>query len=103
MFPFLSLPREIRDTIYRMSLHVGTINPHPTSHHSIAWWDKNVPTLGLLAVSKKIRAEARPVFYTTNLWQIVLEPKEQTLFHKGRTVAFPEPYNRFEWGGRSTP
>lgn len=82
MFPFLSLPREIRDTIYRISLYVGLIKPHPTSHDSTTLWGKNVPTLALLAVNKKIRAEARPVFYLTNLWQIAIEPNEQTLFHK---------------------
>ena len=83
MFPFLSLPREIRDTIYRMSLcGVGLMNPHPTSHDSITWRGKNVPSLALLAVNKSIRAEARPVFYLTNLWQIAIEPNEQTLFHK---------------------
>ena len=82
MFPFLSLPREIRNTIYRLSLEVGFIDPHFDSNDYTTLWHNDVPTLALLAVNKRIRAEARPIFYRTNIWQIAIEPNKQTLFHK---------------------
>ena len=82
MFPFLSLPREIRDTIYTLCLFTTTfIIPHPQSYQRATNWGGAFPTLALLSVCKQIRAEARPVFYLKNRWQVALA-KKRTLFHK---------------------
>lgn len=79
MFRFLSLPREIRDQIYRLVLNtISVINPHPTKDESIIQGSGSLPSTALLAVSKQVRAEARPLFYRENTWQLATEPARNT-------------------------
>ncbi|RAR04304.1 hypothetical protein DDE83_007877 [Stemphylium lycopersici] len=73
----MELPSEIRERIYSYALDIGrSIKPHmcDSSHGTdIKFHDDNQPEhngmnafLGLLWVSKKTRAEALPIFYSTN-------------------------------------
>ncbi|KAI9879860.1 MAG: hypothetical protein M1830_006712 [Pleopsidium flavum] len=83
MFPFLKLPREIRDMIYTFALYRGSIEPHrriigPPSDALIAlgyegpsgWNGENKGNslnLALLAVSRHVRDEALSVYLGKNL------------------------------------
>lgn len=68
--PFLETPREVRDMIYNLVL-VGDseIVPYPGKWESSAV-SKSHPSPALLAVSKQIADEARPVLYGKNQWRL---------------------------------
>jgi hypothetical protein len=85
---FLALPQEIRSTIYELALYTGQpILPHlcDSSIDEVKFHDDGSYTpnmsfsghnsisrlLGMTKVSKAIRAEALPCFYSTNTFQVV--------------------------------
>jgi hypothetical protein len=58
-FPFMALPREIRNSIYKYAVHQqGVIKKAPTV------------TPALLHTSKQVREESRPIFISINRFQL---------------------------------
>ena len=73
MSAFLSLPREVRDMIYRFCLERDfIIVPHPTTRNEkrIHRRQNDLPSVALLATNKQLRAEARAILYFNNEWCI---------------------------------
>ncbi|KAL8977996.1 MAG: hypothetical protein Q9177_006516 [Variospora cf. flavescens] len=69
----LTLPPEIRNYIYSLSLVVsGTINPYPAEHQppKKVEGDQDLPTVALLQTCRKIREETLPVLYGQNTWRL---------------------------------
>ena len=76
MATFLSVPREIRDQIYREGLTVSEVicpdvskkesRPHLPTHKV----QGHVLAIGLLSTSKYIREEALQIFIGGNQWRI---------------------------------
>ncbi|KAI4124545.1 MAG: hypothetical protein LQ341_007063 [Variospora aurantia] len=69
----LTLPPEIRNYIYSLSLVVsGTINPYPTEHQppKKEEGDQALPTVALLQTCRKIREETLPILYGQNTWRL---------------------------------
>jgi len=68
--PFLECPREVRDMIYNLVL-VGDseIVPYPGTWELEAA-SKSHPSPALLAVSKQLADEARPILYGKNQWRL---------------------------------
>jgi hypothetical protein len=58
-FPFMALPREVRNSIYKYAVHQSNVI-------------KKAPTVtpGLLHTSKQVREEAQPIFLSINRFQL---------------------------------
>lgn len=79
--PFFTIPREVRDMIYKLVLVVESeLVPYP------AWWEREAakaphPDPEILLVCKAIAEEARPVLYGQNKWRIASNfPDKKTIF-----------------------
>ena len=83
MASFLSLPREVRDMIYKECLVVGVeINPYPAFYESTTRSNAHDLSLALLSVNRLIGAEARIVLYEANRWRTnsVTSPNKEAIF-----------------------
>ena len=74
MTGFMDLSREIRDMIYTLALVVDDViipynEFYPLSAEEMRF-RKNMPTIGLLGVSKLVEAEAAQILYGRNTWRI---------------------------------
>ncbi|KAL8806451.1 MAG: hypothetical protein Q9182_001366 [Xanthomendoza sp. 2 TL-2023] len=75
-FPFLRLPAEIRNHIYRECLLVeGIINPYPLYYQDqrIVPGGQVRPSVALLRVSKQVECEAQAILYGENTYHLNLE------------------------------
>ncbi|KAL8678850.1 MAG: hypothetical protein Q9186_004833 [Xanthomendoza sp. 1 TL-2023] len=71
--PFLKLPPEIRNLIYRECLVVeGIINPYPQCYQDKCVVPKGQfrPSVALLRVSKRIKCEAQAILCGENTWHL---------------------------------
>lgn len=72
--PFLRLPRELRDIIYKYALsspykfipYIELVSTHPLSLEQRT----NPPSLGLLSTNKQIRDESLPILFGCNTWSV---------------------------------
>ncbi|KAL8730565.1 MAG: hypothetical protein Q9166_004019 [cf. Caloplaca sp. 2 TL-2023] len=72
-FPFLKLPAEIRNHIYRFALVVdGEINRYPAHYQakSIVPEGQSKPAVALLRVCKQVGSEAQSILYGENTWRL---------------------------------
>ena len=79
MIEFMNLSREIRDMIYTLALVVDDViilynEFYPLNAEEMAF-RKNIPTIGLLGVSKLVEAEAAEILYGRNTWRITCNVK----------------------------
>jgi hypothetical protein len=74
-FPFMALPREVRNSIYKYAVHQSNVI-------------KKAPTVtpGLLHTSKQVREEAQPIFLSINRFQL-----------RTRVLEIPRSINRDEF------
>ena len=89
MASFLNLPAEIRNMIYRYCLVQNqTLIPYkehyPLSKADLAF-RKDLPTVALLQVCKKIETEAAAVLYGQNVWRITSKSCPGVISSAGKT------------------
>ncbi|KAL8659864.1 MAG: hypothetical protein Q9202_006909 [Teloschistes flavicans] len=75
-FPFLKLPNEIKDMIYRYCLVVkGAISPYPAYYQSraAATLDIEGLNLALLRVCKSVAVDAKKILFGENVWHLTQE------------------------------
>ena len=82
-FPFMKLPREIRDKVYSCCLMVeGHITPYPEYYRyrrNLDYkGDKLRSFIGILSVSELVHDEAAPIFYGKNTFRISAMMKDLT-------------------------